>query len=119
MPDAAHPDCRSAPGAAERKSSADSIGETAERDRDSPEQQRTNDSVPESTRIFHVAPLQPVWQGARLPKLQCRAHLPSDQYAPELSPLRTQRGGSKTLSRMRRRRADLRWLRHGKGGGEC
>ena len=42
---------------------------------------RADDSVSEPTRFLHLAPLQQLWEGARLPELQRRAHLSSARNA--------------------------------------
>ncbi len=115
LPDAAHPRDRSAPGTAER-ARADSIGETAERDRGSDRQTRTDHFVSESARFFHFITLQQVRQGPRLPELQRRAHLSSIDVAVKLSSLRTYRRGSEEMPGVRTGSADLRRLRNGKGG---
>ena len=77
---------------------------------------RADDSVPESSRIFHVAALQQLRRSAQLSELQRRAHLSSasrGRWAIELSFVRAHRRRAEKMSGVWAGRADLLRLRHG------
>src|SRR5262249_8729023 len=115
--DAVDANCRSSSGTAKRKDRADHFREAVASDRRPPRKARADNPVPEPARLFHVAALHQLRRSAKLSELQRCLNLPSASggcRTLELPSLRTRRGGSKKMTRPRKRWPCLRWVRDGK-----